>query len=168
MFWDLIREMKDRLETDLKEIGLRAPTPQAAFVVPSVIIGAAVPKAPAKDNTPGVMIAPITWSREGDLEKGTVSLVLQTYGYEKTDQAPGLAELNNLAAAIRRSLIRPPMPIGNRFELTGEMKLFNDLTVAHPFYRAELVTEWQWPAVIEHLGVGDQHRIYGAGYPADF
>ncbi len=167
MFWLLVNEIKKRLTTELSGSGFRSASVEPSFTAPIIRVAQSVPKKPAgKGDTPGVLIVPVEMTSEGQVEKARVSLVIQTFSNEKSNEEPGLHELANLADAVKRALERPPL-LGGRFELEPNVALFQDLYALHPFYRAEMVTNWTWPAPSLAVDAGQSIDIFGSGMPED-
>ena len=164
MFFDLAEAIRRRLAEGLKDVSLRSPGPKQEFRTPVVKIAHGVKASPGKSEVPGVFIVPVSWigtQTEGD--RADVSLVCQAYTPEGSDEAAGLQELANLIGYVRAAIWSEPV-LEKRYQVDGDMRLFVDLDLKHPFYRAEVTTSWRMEGLSPQMSPEDQARVFGEGF----
>ena len=164
MFFNLAEAIKRRLEEGLKDVSLRAPGPKQVFRAPVVRIAHGVKASPSKSEVPGVFIVPTSWTgTQGEGDRADVSLVCQAYTAEGSDEAAGLQELANLISYVRAAIWAQPV-LEKTFQVDGELRLFVDLDLKHPFYRAEITTSWRMDGFGPQLTPDDQAYVFGEGF----
>ena len=164
MFFNLAEAIRRRLAEGLRDVSLRSPGPKQEFRTPVVKIAHGVKAGPSKSEVPGVFIVPVSWigtQAEGD--RADVSLVCQAYTPEGSDEAAGLQELANLIGYVRAAIWSEPV-LEKKYQADGDMRLFVDLDLKHPFYRAEVTTSWRMEGLSPQMSPEDQARVFGEGF----
>lgn len=164
MFFDLAEAIGRRLKEKLKDVSLRAPGPKQEFRTPTVRIAHGVKASPSKSEVPGVIIVPVSWTgTQAQGDRADVSLVCQAYTPEGGDESAGLQELANLIGRVRAAIWSGPV-LEKRFQVDGELRLFVDLDLKHPFYRAEITTSWRMDGFGPQMSPQDQANVFGEGF----
>ncbi len=165
MIFELSRALRDLLGEELATLALRAPgTGEAVYRSPILTIGPVGPFQPQGEaDTPGVVIAPVSWQETDGRGQASVKMLCQVWTAEAQPEA-GLETLATLAAAIRRA-IRSRRMLDRHFELCRALVCLRNIETAHPYYRGEMLTIWSFPAPAGRQGLEEELDVFASGYP---